>query len=276
MRVAWIGLGNMGLPMATNVLAAGHDVAGFDVRPDAVAALVELGGRGAASPSEAAAGAEIVSVAVLDGSQVEAATTGPAGVYEAAGDGTVVAIHSTVHPRTVHAAAAGAPDDVVVLDAPISGGVQGARAGTLCVMVGGPTDGFERARPVLDAVGDLVLHLGERGAGLAAKLARNLVGYVSMLGVQEGRALAAAAGTDAAQLATILEHTGTLSPMMRDLLTVPGGDAVYSRDLAPLVALAAKDLRAALDLGDDLGVGLPAAALTLEHVAVALGGRDPA
>jgi 3-hydroxyisobutyrate dehydrogenase-like beta-hydroxyacid dehydrogenase len=276
MRVAWIGLGNIGLPMAANVLAAGHDVAGFDVRPDAVAALVELGGRGAASAAQAAADAEVVSVAVLDASQVEAATSGPAGVYEAAGDGTVVAIHSTVHPRTVHAAAARAPGDVVVLDAPISGGVQGARAGTLCVMVGGPTDGFDRARPVLDAVGDLVLHLGERGAGLAAKLARNLVGYVSMLGAQEGRALAVAAGTDLTQLAAVLEHTGALSPMMRDLLTVRGGDPVYSRDLAPLVELAAKDLRAALDLGDDVGVDLPAATLTLEHVAFALGGRDPA
>ena len=276
MRVAWIGLGNMGLPMATNVLTAGHEVTAFDVRPDAVAALDDRGGHGAVSAAEAADGAEVVSVAVLDGPQVEAVTVGPSGILAACAPGTVVAIHSTVHPRAVHAAATRAPREVIVLDAPISGGVKGARAGTLCVMVGGPAEGFERAKPVLDAVGNLVLHLGELGAGLAAKLARNLVGYVSMLGIREGRALATAAGTDRAQLAAILEHTGTLSPMMRDLLSEPGGDIVYAGDPDPLVRMATKDLRAVLDLGDDLGVGLPAAALTLQHVAFALGESEPA
>jgi 3-hydroxyisobutyrate dehydrogenase len=275
-RVGFVGLGNMGAPMAGNVLRAGHELNVFDVRDAGVARLTELGAHPCGSPAEAATGAETVCVAVLDGPQVDAVTTGPDGVFAGAASGTVVAIHSTVHPATVEAVAERAPAGVDVLDAPISGGVKGARAATLCVMVGGPTAAFERARPVLDAVGDLVLHLGERGAGLAAKLARNLVGYVSMLGAQEGRALAVAAGTDLTQLAAVLEHTGALSPMMRDLLTVRGGDPVYSRDLAPLVELAAKDLRAALDLGDDVGVDLPAATLTLEHVAFALGGRDPA
>jgi 3-hydroxyisobutyrate dehydrogenase len=276
LRVAWIGLGNIGLPMATNVAAAGHDVHGFDVRDEAVAALVARGGRAAESPADAARGADLVHVAVLDGPQVESVTGGTAGAFAATRPGSVVVIHSTVHPSTVRAAAAAAPPEVVVLDAPVSGGVKGARAGTLCVMVGGPAAGFTRARPVFDAIGDLVLHLGDLGAGLAAKLARNLVGYVTMLAVQEGRALAAAAGTDPEELATILEHTGTLSPMMRDLLTVPGGDPVYSRDVAPLVRIASKDLEAALDLADDLGVAVPAAALTLDHVAFALGGAEPA
>jgi 3-hydroxyisobutyrate dehydrogenase-like beta-hydroxyacid dehydrogenase len=141
-------------------------------------------------------------------------------------------------------------------------------------MVGGPADAFERARPVFDAIGDLVIHLGDRGAGLAAKLARNLVGYVTMLAAQEGRQLAAAAGTDLERLNEILEHTGALSPMMRDLLSVPGGDEVYSGDVAPLVALAAKDLRVTLAFGEDLGVDLPAAALTLDRVAFSFGVAD--
>jgi 3-hydroxyisobutyrate dehydrogenase len=179
-----------------------------------------------------------------------------------------------VHPETIHTIAGQAPAEVEVLDAPISGGVKGARAGTLCVMVGGPTDAFERARPVFDAVGDLVIHLGDRGAGLAAKLARNLVGYVTMLAAQEGRQLAEAAGTDLARLNEILEHTGALSPMMRDLLSIPGGDDVSSEDLAPLVALAAKDLRVTLAFGEDLGVDLPAAALTLDRVAFSFGVTD--
>ena len=275
MRVAWIGLGNIGLPMATNVVAAGHEVVGFDVRAGATEALAERGGGTASSPADATRGADIVHVAVLDGPQVEAVTAGTEGAFTTAGPGTVVAVHSTVHPSTVRAVAARAPRDVVVLDAPVSGGVKGARAGTLCVMVGGPAAGFARARPVLDAIGDLVLHLGDLGAGLAAKLARNLVGYVTMLAVHEGRALAAAAGTDPEQLRTILEDTGTVSPMMRELLRVRGGDPVYARDLAPLVRIAAKDLEAAMGLADEVGVAVPAAALTLEHVAFALGGTDP-
>jgi 3-hydroxyisobutyrate dehydrogenase len=274
MRVAWIGLGNMGAPMAANVLRAGHELSVYDVRPDAVATLADLGARAGASAAAATVGADVVSVAVLDGPQVEAVTTGPDGVFAGVDGDTVVAVHSTVAPDTIEVVATSAPSGVAVLDAPISGGVKGARAATLCVMVGGPTAAFERARPVFDAVGELVLHLGARGAGLAAKLARNLVGYVSMLGAQEGRALAAAAGTDPELLGVILEQTGALSPMMRDLLTEPGGDPVYADDLAPLVALATKDLWAALALGSDLDLALPAAALTLEHVGFALGADD--
>lgn len=269
-----MGLGNMGAPMARNAHRAGHDVAVFDVRAEAMTPLTELGARPGASSADAAAGVDVVCVTVLDGPQVDAALTGPDGVYAGAGPGTVVAIHSTVHPATIHTVAGQAPAGVEVLDAPISGGVKGARAATLCVMVGGPGDAFARARPVFDAVGDLVLHLGERGAGIAAKLARNLVGYVTMLAAQEGRQLAATAGTDLELLNEILEHTGALSPMMRDLLSAPGGDAVYSDDVAPLVALAAKDLRVTLAFGADLGVELPATALTLDRVAFSFGIPD--
>jgi 3-hydroxyisobutyrate dehydrogenase len=276
MRVGWIGLGNMGQPMAARVVRAGHDVVAFDVRPAAIDSAVEVGARAARSPADAAADADAVCVAVLDGPQVEAVTTAPDGVFVTARPGVVVAVHSTVHPSTVRRVAAAQPPGVTVVDAPISGGVRGARAGTLCVMVGGPDAAFDRLRPVLDAVGDLVLHLGALGAGLAAKLARNLIGYVTMLGAQEGRALAAAAGTDPEQLGRVLEHTGTLSPMMRDLLATRGGDAAYADDLTPLVELAAKDLRAALALGADLDVALPAATLTLERVAFAMGGEEPA
>lgn len=274
MRVGFVGVGNMGGPMARNALRAGHDLHVFDVREDALPTLREAGAHVCGSPAEAAALADVVCVAVLDGPQVDRVVGGTDGVFAGAQPGTVVAVHSTVHPSTVHAAAERAPAGVEVLDAPISGGVKGARGATLCVMVGGPTAAFERARPVFAAVGDLVLHLGDRGAGLAAKLARNLVGYVSMLAAQEGRLLAAAAGTDLDQLNQILEHTGALSPMMRDLLSVPGGDAVYADDLAPLVALASKDLDVTLTLAAELGVDLPATALTLDRVAFAFGATD--
>ncbi len=276
MKLAFIGLGNMGAPMAGHLVDAGHDVAVFDLVDERVHAVATRGARAAASPADAAAGAEVVGIAVMDGGQVEAAVLGADGVLAGAGTGAVVAVHSTVHPSTVRRLAAAAPDGIAVLDAPISGGVQGARAGTLCVMVGGDAVAFERARPAFGAFGDLVLHLGPLGAGLAAKLARNLIGYVSLLGAQEGSRLAAAAGVEPDAMREILDHTGAVSPMMRDMLTVRGGDAVYADDLQPLIDLAAKDMLVITEFAADMAVDLPGAQVTLEHIADAVGPREPA
>jgi 3-hydroxyisobutyrate dehydrogenase-like beta-hydroxyacid dehydrogenase len=192
-------------------------------------------------------------------------------VLAGAGPGTVVAVHSTVHPRTVHAIAAAAPAGVAVLDAPISGGVQGARSGQLCVMVGGDAAAYARVRPAFDTFGGLVLHLGELGAGLAAKLARNLIGYVTLLAAQEGRRLAVAAGVDLSVLDRILDYTGAVSPMMKNMLATRGGDAVYADDIQALVDLAAKDMRVTLEYAGELGVDLPASALTRDQIAAAFG-----
>jgi 3-hydroxyisobutyrate dehydrogenase len=266
-RVGFVGVGNMGGAMAANALAAGHDVAVYDARADAVDALVSLGALPASSPRVAAAGADVVSVVVMSGAQVEAVCLRPDGVLIGAHNGAVVAVHSTVHPRSVHAVADAAPEGVAVLDAPISGGVQGARAGTLCLMVGGDADAFARARPVFESMGNLVMHLGPSGTGLGAKLARNLVGYITLLGAAEGTALAAAAGVDLAALYRIEEHTGTLSPMMQSLMSVPGGDDVYAADLQPLIDLSEKDLDVTLEYAADLGVDLPATKLTRDQIA---------
>ena len=273
-RVGVVGLGNMGAPMATNLVAAGHDVAGFDVVAERMRDLEAAGGRSAASPADAARDAEVVCVVVLDGEQVEAVCRGPLGVLAGAGPGAVVAVHSTVHPDTVAGVADTAPEGVAVLDAPISGGIPGAREARLAIMVGGDPTAFDRARPVFDAMGTLVLHLGPSGAGLGAKLARNLIGYVSLLGAQEGRRLADAARVDAGVFLEILEHTGAVSSMMRDMLSVRGGDAVYSDNVQPLVDLAAKDLRVTLEYAASLGLDLPGTITTLEHVADAIAPRD--
>jgi 3-hydroxyisobutyrate dehydrogenase len=273
-RVGVVGLGNMGGPMAANLLAAGHDVAGFDVVEERLQELEGLGGRAATSPADAARDAEVVCIVVLDRDQVEVVSRGSNGVLAATRPGAIVAVHSTVHPDTVAGVADAAPAGVAVLDAPISGGVAGARQGSLAIMVGGDRDAFERARPAFDAMGSLVLHLGPPGAGLAAKLVRNLIGYVSLLGAQEGRRLADAAGVDFDVLMPILEHTGAVSPMMRDMLVVRGGHDVYSDDLQPLIDLAAKDLRVTLELAAGLGLDLPGTETTFEHVADAIGPRD--
>jgi len=269
-RVGFVGVGNMGGAMAANALAAGHLVTVCDARADAFEALVALGARAAATPREVAMDAEVVSVVVMSGAQVEAVCLGPDGVLAGARAGAVVAVHSTVHPRAVHAVAAAAPDGVAVLDAPISGGVRGARAATLCLMVGGDADAFTHSRPAFESMGNLVLHLGPLGAGLGAKLARNLVGYITLVGAAEGNALAAAAGVELDALYRIEEHTGTLSPMMESLMRVPGGDDVYAADLQPLIDLSEKDLDVTLEYAADLGLELPATALIRHKIAEAL------
>ena len=119
-------------------------------------------------------------------------------------------------------------------------------------------------------MGNLVLHLGPLGTGLGAKLARNLVGYVTLLGAAEGNALAANAGVDLDALYRIEEHTGTLSPMMQSLMRVPGGDDVYAADLQPLIDLSEKDLDVTLEYAADLGLDLPATTLTREKIAEVL------
>jgi len=274
MRIGFVGLGNMGGPMAANLLAAGHDVAGFDVVAERIADVERRGGRVASSPADASRDAELVSIVVLDGEQLDAVASGRDGVLAGVAPGAVVAVHSTVHPDAVARVAAAVPPGVDVLDAPISGGIPGARDARLAIMVGGDADAFARARPAFEAMGTLVLHLGLPGAGLAAKLARNLIGYVSFLAAQEGRWLADAADVDLDVLMQILEHTGALSPMMRNMLAVRGGDTIYAENLQPLIDLAAKDLRVTLEFAQSLGVTLPATEITLEHVADAMGQRN--
>jgi 3-hydroxyisobutyrate dehydrogenase-like beta-hydroxyacid dehydrogenase len=275
-RVGFVGLGNMGGAMAANIANAGHDVVLYDVRDEAVESVVAQApsARAAVSLTAIAEHAEVIGVVVVDDAQVEEVTLGDAGLLARARPGTVIAVHSTVHPATVQrvaAAARTAGRGVDVLDAPISGGVQGARGATLCIMVGGEVAAFERARPVFESAGNLVLHLGDVGAGLAAKLARNLIGYVTLLGAAEGRRLATAAGVDLDVLHQILDHTGTLSPMMRDFLATRGGHGVYARDLTPLIAIGSKDMRVTLELAAELGVDLPVSDETAAHIAEAFG-----
>lgn len=269
MRTTFVGVGNMGGPMAGNALAAGHDVTVFDTRADALQPLVERGAHAASSLAEAADGAEVIDIVVLDAAQVEGVTLGGDGLLAHAAPGAVVAVHSTVHPSTVRKVADAAPPGVDVLDAPISGGVPGARNATLCVMVGGDHAAFERARPVFESVGNLVVHLGPLGAGLGAKLARNLIGYVTLLAAREGVRLARAAHVDLAVLRHILDHTGAVSPMMQSTLDW-SEDSTF--DVPAMVSMAEKDLRAALELAEELGLELPATQLTLDRAADAIGG----
>jgi 3-hydroxyisobutyrate dehydrogenase len=263
-RVAMVGLGRMGGPMTDHVLAAGFEVSVFDVAEAAMAPRVAKGAVGAASPAEAAVGATVVGVVVLDGAQAITVVDGPDGVLRTLEPGAVVCLHTTVTLDTVHAlAAAGERVGVTVLDSGISGGEAGAQAGTLLSLVGGPADAIEQARPVLMAFSKEVVHAGPLGAGMALKLARNAVGYAWMHAVYEAAELAHRSGVDVAVLEQAIRETGTFEQAFTPILL--GGPEPFPPDTpeamlegaAHVGRLADKDLDHTLALADRLGVDLP-------------------
>lgn len=174
--VAVLGLGIMGAPMARNLRSAGFDVVGFNRSPEPVERFVADGGRGAKDIAEAVARADVVAVMVPDSPDVVAVLTGPGGVYDSASPGTLVIDFSSIRPDvSVELAAIGLDRGFRVLDAPVSGGQQGAVEAVLSIMVGGSAADFEAARPIFDAVGRTVVHVGPAGAGQTVKAANQLI-----------------------------------------------------------------------------------------------------
>jgi len=279
--VGFIGLGQIGRPMARRLVDHPAGLWVFDVDEAASSALVEVGAQAASSPRELAERVGHVSVMVRDDDQVRDVLEGPDGVLAGAAAGTVVAIHSTIHPDTARAMyAAGAAHGVAVLDAPVSGGAIGAADGTLALLVGGDAEAVEADRDVLERMGGLVVHLGPIGAGTTAKLARNLLHFAAFTAAVEAAALATAAGIDVARLGEIVRHT--------DAITGGPGAILYRGAVGPVERtdgwyaildhvrrLGEKDLMLATELGDRLGVDTPLADYALTHLAAALGvGRE--
>lgn len=281
--VGFIGLGNIGGPMAKRLRDWPGGLTVLDVRPEAMERLVAKGARAAATPAEVAAHAQVISVMVLDDAQVRDVVAGPDGIFGAARPGTVVAIHSTIAPETaVELAAQGEELGVAVVDAPVSGGAMGAATGNLVVMVGGTTEAVDACRGPFGCWAGLVAHLGPVGAGTRAKLARNLLHFVSFTAVGEALRLAEASGVDLAQLGAVVRHsdsvTGGPGAIMLREVTGPLADDDGLRSIfAHARDLGEKDLRHALALGAELGVDLPLATLALPLLADALGvPHDPA
>lgn len=263
-RVAMIGLGRMGGPMTDHVIAAGFEVAVFDVAGAATAPRVDAGAVGASSPAEAAIGATHVGVVVLDDAQALAVVDGPDGVLRALEPGSVVCVHTTITLDTVRAlAVAGERAGVTVLDSGISGGEAGARAGTLLSLVGGPAGAVAQAAPVLMAFSKEVVHAGPIGAGMALKLARNAVGYAWMHAVFEAAELAHRAGVDVALLEQAVRETGTFEQAFTPIVLggpepfPPGTPDAMTEGAAHVGRLADKDLDHTLALAEHLGVDLP-------------------
>src|SRR5262249_17496320 len=189
--IGFIGLGNMGAPMAANLVKAQHHVTGYDVVAAPVAALAERGGHAAGSAIEAAAAGDIVVTMLPAGPQVRQVYLGPDGITARAKKGALLIDCSTIDVETARAVAAAAREaGFEMLDAPVSGGTIGAEAATLTFMVGGAASAFARAEPVLQAMGRTIIHAGESGAGQSAKICNNMMLAVAMIGVCEGFALA--------------------------------------------------------------------------------------
>ena len=207
-KVAFIGLGNMGGPMAHNLVKAGHTVTGFDLSADALKALAAAGGTAASSAAEAVAGAEVV-VSMLPASQhVAGLYLGEAGLFSQLPAGTLVIDSSTIAAETSRQVGkAAAEKGIKFLDAPVSGGVGGAIAGTLSFIVGGSAADFAQAKPLLENMGKNIFHAGEAGAGQVAKACNNMLLAILMAGTTEALALGAKNGLDPAVLSEIMKQS---------------------------------------------------------------------
>ncbi len=254
-RIAVIGLGAMGAPMARNLLSGGHTVTVFARRAEAMAPLVDAGAEAAASPAEAAARSEVIITMVMDTAAVEAVVLGSGGVVEGATPRSVVIDHSTIEPDGARRiAAALKARGIDMLDAPVSGGADVAEAGTLSIMVGGEEAVLERVRPILSCYGRTIVHIGSSGAGQVAKACNQICTIVNTLGAAEAMLLAERAGVDPVKVKDVL-MTGFGASRMLDLQA----PKMIARDFEGKVEsrLHYKDIHIVLHMARALGIDLP-------------------
>ncbi|HEY8612685.1 MAG TPA: 3-hydroxyisobutyrate dehydrogenase [Roseomonas sp.] len=263
-RIGFVGLGNMGAPMARNLVKAGHEVAVFDLSAEAMGRVE--GARPAGSGAEAAQGANFVITMLPAGKHVREAWLGAGGLAAAAAADAVLLDCSTIDVATARevASAAGRP----FLDAPVSGGVMGAEAGTLTFMVGGPEIAFARAEPVLRAMGRTVVHCGGSGAGQAAKACNNMLLAISMIGTCEAFVLAEKLGLSHEALFEVASKSSGQCWSLTTYCPVPGPvpGSPANRDYRPgfAAALMVKDLGLAQQAAGETGAATPMGARALE------------
>jgi len=260
--LGFIGLGIMGGAMAANLLKAGFDLTVWNRTPSRITPLVQAGAAVGDSPADVAARSSIVITCVSDTSDVEEVILGPQGVAKGARPGALVIDCSTISPQATRAIAARLNEGGVhLLDAPVSGGSEGAAKGTLSIMVGGDAAQMERARPVLQAMGKTITHVGPQGAGQMVKLVNQVLVVVTMQAVAEALLLAQAGGLDLEQTLAAVSGGAAGSWMLSNR-----GPQVIHRDWRPgfTIDLQQKDLRLVLETADQLGIPVPATALVFQ------------
>ncbi len=277
-RIAFFGLGNMGLPMARNLAAAGFAVVGYDVVEAARRRAAEAGLAVADEPARALAGAEVAITMLPAGPQVREAYLGDGGILDNAREGALLADCSTIDvdtAREVHRAAEAA--GFTMVDAPVSGGVAGAEAATLTFMVGGRDEAFARAKPILEKMGRAVIHAGGPGTGQAAKICNNMMLGIQMISVCEAFALAERLGLSHEKLFEIASRASGQCWSLTSYCPVPGPvpAAPSNRDYRPgfTAAMMLKDLRLAQETAARVQAATPlgAGAAQLYQLFVAAG-----
>lgn len=252
MKVGFIGLGNMGTPMAANVRRAGHDLTVYDLRREVAVPLEGLGAVWADSPQAVAAQSEVVLSSLPGPPEVEAVVTADDGVFAGLPQGAAYIDMSTNSPAAIRKLAeVGTARGFQVLDAPVTGGVPRARNATLTVFVGAKKDAFDHFEPLLGAIGSNVFHMGEVGCGNVTKLVNNMMAFVNFLGAAEGLAIGAKAGVDPQLLVDAIQ-TGSGNSTINEF-AMPAflrGET----GLGFATALAAKDVQLAIQLAKECEV----------------------
>jgi 3-hydroxyisobutyrate dehydrogenase len=266
LRVGCIGLGNMGSGIAENVVGAGFEVAVYDVRPDAAQRFGPLGARVATSPMDVAVDADIVTVTVLNDAQVDDVLFGDRGATKSLQSGAVIVIHSTVSPETCRDVAARAmTQSVAVVDAPISGGENAAREGTLTLMIGGNAKAVATCGPVFEAISALRFHVGDVGAGQVAKLVNNLMGIVNRIVVGEALTLARSADLREDVVLELVRSSSGNSWQVEHWADMQAIAAQSTTGPAGMARMAEKDLSLAIQLAQSLGVQAPLLTAAYDH-----------
>jgi 3-hydroxyisobutyrate dehydrogenase len=272
-RVAVLGLGTMGGAMAANIARAGFPLTVWNRTPGKADALGEFGASEVATPAEAASTSDVVLVCVSDTPDVEAVLLGDEGVRAGARPGLLVIDTSTISPAATRAFADKLREvGSAMVDAPVSGGSEGAQKGTLSIFVGGEPADVERARPVLEAIGKTITHVGPLGSGQAVKAVNQVILAGAYLGVAEGIVLALKAGLDVQQVVGALSGGAAQSWVLANR---SGRMIENDYPLGFKVALHRKDLGIALELARETGTVLPIAALC-EQIETGLIGRGHA
>jgi 3-hydroxyisobutyrate dehydrogenase len=262
MKIGYAGMGIMGRGMAANLVEAGHDVMVWNRSPERTVELAAAGASIAASPAELAAACDIIMICVSDTPDVEEVTLGDQGLVHGLGPGKLVVDHSTISASaTLRLAAAVREMGADWIDAPVSGGSEGAANGTLAIMVGGSAENVARARPFLEAYGTSITHVGGVGDGQMVKVINQVLVVVNALAVSEALLLADAAGLDLPTTIAAVEGGAAGSWMFSNR-----GPQVAVRDWSPgfTIDLQQKDLRIVLEAADELAVPIPGTSLVFQ------------
>ena len=269
MKLGFIGLGVMGRPMALHLMKRGHELGVYARRAESAAPLVDAGARRYASPAELAANAEVVFTMVTTSSDVEQVVLAEGGVIHGAKAGTVLVDMETISPAVAkRVAAALETKGVEMIDAPVSGGPAGAEQATLSIMAGGKPHVFDRIKPLFEALGRTIVHMGGHGAGQTTKACNQLALLVTAQGAAEALTLARRSGLDPAKVREVMLG-GIAASRVLELF----GKRMVERDFAAGIEtrLYHKDLDIVLELAQGIGQALPAAAVVMQHINAVVG-----